>query len=94
MPSRPRTVGDLAGPFHSPVNNRDPLTHSWSASGGRQGHPETRVAEPGSQQVAEEGGQQRHGEQQPLSREARLGLRRRWDPQAPGVGRKPESLLV
>ena len=94
MPSRPRTVGDLAGPFHSPVYNRDPLTHSWSATGGRQGHPETRVAEPGSQQAAEEGGQQCHGEQRPLPREARLGLRRRWDPQAPGVGRKPESLRV
>lgn len=66
---------DFAGPFHS----HDPLTHSCSATGRRQRHPEARVAGPGSQQAAEEGGQERHREQRPLPWEARRGLRRRRD---------------
>lgn len=52
------------------------------------------MAEPGNQQAAEEVAQQRHGEPGPLPQEASLELGRRWDPQALGVGRRPESFLV
>lgn len=71
-----------------------PLTHSWGAICGRQGYPEPRAAEPGNQQAAEEVAQQRHGERGPQPQEASLELGRRWDPQALGVGRRPEPFLV